>query len=755
MLKSPVDASGGGPATSTSMLRSVIRRAGGAAKTSFAAVGFITAVGLAIEYDMFNGIAPTDPKKSKISESDKKKVLVIPFHRLQLVEHKQRNDWKSLLSGLDSSNQEDKIIKMELREIVDLIHHAAMDPNVTALYGIFGHGSSLAGQGWADLEEVRNALRVFRESHRRHPEPNLSHKAQVIPYNRSKPMYAYADSFASLGDPGNKEYYLASIFTHIHMQKQGELNLLGLMSQQYFLRGLLEKYNIGVNVFKHGQYKNAPNMFTEYKMNRAHRDNVTNILQSLNQDICDDITDSRSKALLASWLRKQSNSKVNSVEMWRQIHEAGTFSAVSSWKAGLIDYLPRRDPLPDLIESGESNEKEEEKQETWNLDETDFKRFKGNKAIGLEEYSKQVTKANKAQERKQRIQHMFAQYPVVGKLLPAAGMEVDSPDGGGKNEEIALVYLDGMINDAAARKTVNSIRKIRQDKNVKAVVLRVSSSGGAITPCETISQELQALKVPVVVSFGNVSASGGYYVSAFADRIFCSKKTITGSVGVFGIRLDLTQLAAKYGVNVETVAVGDLAALYDPMHPMTRKMKNNVATSIDRYYATFKNVVATGRNLPLDYVEMIAQGRVWTGDQAKTNGLVDELGGLHRAIAYARREYATGDAEVVVWPKRSMIFEKLMGAMQQGDARLLKSALYEYMGFGEQVGDSYSQVESDTANVVGSLVDRIMNASPSSSLAGNLGGVMLAADEDTAIRCLLENTGKASAAPSFPVEFWE
>jgi protease-4 len=749
MTQGPAAPNGSGPAASTSRFRSVIRRAGGAVKTSFAAAGFVAAVGLAIEYDAFKS-PPKDPKKA---ESDKK-VLVIPFHRLQLVERKQSN-WQSQLAALDSSKQDDKIIQMEVREIVDLIHHAAMDPNVTALYGIFGHGSKLAEQGWADLEEVRNALRVFRESHRRHPEPNLSHQAQVIPYNSSKPLYAYADSFASLADPGNKEYYLASIFTHIHMQKQGELNLLGLMTQVTFIRGLLEKYNIGVNVFKHGQYKNAPNMFTEYKMNRAHRDNVTNILQALNQDVCDDITDSRSKALLASWMRKQSSSKVNSVEMWRQIHDAGTFPAVSAWKAGLIDFLPRRDPLPDLIESQESDEKEEEKQQTWNLDETDFKRFKGNKAIGLEEYSKHIAKTKKAEERKQRTQQLLAKFPMVGKLASAVGMEIEwPPTGGDKSGKIALVHLDGMIGDAAARKTVNSIRKIRQDKDVKAVVLRVSSSGGAITPCETISQELQALKVPVVVSFGNVSASGGYYVAAAADRIFCSKKTVTGSVGVFGIRLDLTKLAAKYGITAEHVSVGDLAGVYSPMQPMTRKMKNNVGASIDRYYANFKNVVATGRDLPLDYVEMIAQGRVWTGDQAKTNGLVDELGGLHRAIAYARRNYATLETEVVVWPKRTTFFGMLMEAREQGDAMLLKSALYEYMGVAEQVGESYSQAGSDSANVVGSLVDSIMNTTSSSGLPGNLAGVMMAADEDTAIRCLLENAGKSSA-PSFPLEFWD
>jgi protease-4 len=766
MSQSPA---GSGPAaatttSSTSLFHTVIRRAGGAVKTSFAAAGLIAAVGLAIEYEVFSNMKLALPGSEKKSSDAEKKVLVVPFHRLQLVEHKQ-SDWRSQLSNLDSgTNQEDKVIQMELRELVDLIHHAAADPDVSALYGIFGHGSELASQGWADLEEVRNALKVFRESHRRHPDPNLSHQVQVIPLSSSKPLYAYADSFASLADPANKEYYLASIFTHIHMQKQGELNLLGLISQQVFLRGLLEKYSIGVNVFKHGQYKNAPNMFTDYKMNRAHLQNVSNILHTLNQDVCDDITDSRSKALLASWLRKQSNSKVNSSKMWKQIHDAGTFSAVAAWKAGLVDFLPRRDPLPDLIDSKVSYEKREEKRLQWNLDETDFERFKASKAIGLKDYAKEVAKAKKAEERSLRIQRLVAPYPVVGRLLSAVGMgthssqDVSGGGGGGKNEKIALVYLEGTIGDAAARKTVNTIRKIRNDENVKAVVLRVSSRGGMITPCETISQELQALTIPVVVSFGNVSASGGYYVAAAADRIFCSKKTVTGSIGVFGIRLDLTQLAAKYGINVQHVSVGDLAAVYSPMQPMTRKMKNNVAASMDRYYATFKNVVASGRDLPLDYVETIAQGRVWTGDQAKTNGLVDELGGLFRAIAYARHNYTAGDAEVVVWPKRTTFFEKLMEAREHGDARLLRSALYEYMGgtsaTGEQI-ESSSRAGADTANAVAGLVDLIMNTSPSSGLPGTLAGVMLAADEDTAIRCLLDNAGKGGGAPSFPVGFWE
>jgi protease-4 len=735
------EGTGGHGGGGSSMFRRVLSRTSAVVKTSFAAVGFLTTVGLYMEYGGTNESFAT-PKKE-----DKKRVVVVPFHRLKLVEHK-KGDWGSLTAALDPSQQnEDKVITMDIRELVDLIHHAAQDESVTCLYGIFGHGSQLASQGWADVEEVRNALRVFRESHRRHMNPNLAHEVQVIPRQSSKPLYAYTDSFVSLGDPANKEYYLASIFTHIHMQKKGELNLLGMLSEQVFLRGFLEKYGIGMHVFKHGQYKNAPNMFTNYSMDQSHRFNVTNLLETLDQDVCDDIAESRSKNLLASWLRsnQKNSSREQSLGMWKSIHEAGTFQALQAWKAGLVDYLPSRDPLPDLVDSRISEERFDYTKADWDVDETDFDHFKATQSISLEKYAKEVRKKKQQKERMARAH----KNPVLGRLLSLTGMS----DHDSTEDKVALVHLEGTIGDEAARKTVNVIRKIKKDHDVKAVVLRVSSRGGMITPCETIAQELRALKIPVVVSFGNVSASGGYYVAAAADRIFCSKKTVTGSIGVFGIRLDLTQLAANYGVNVQHVSSGDLAAVYQPLAPMSRKMKRQVADSIDRHYAGFKDVVATGRDLPVDYVELIAQGRVWTGDQAKTNGLVDELGGLTRAIAYAKRIYTSGDAEVVVWPKRVSFFEKMKQAKEEGDARMLWSAIYEFVGVEGGYASSSPRTEAETSKIVGGLVDWIMTSSSSPGLPDAMTGVMLAADEDAAIRCLLDNAAKGEA-PIFPADFW-
>ena len=147
--------------------------------------------------------------------------------------------------------------QVEVRELVDAIHAAAQDPNVVALYGVFGHGYRFSSGGWGHIEEVRNAIKVFRESHRIHREPNLAHE-QVLTRNGNstpKPTYAYADSFANPLDSGNAEYYLASVFSRIHLQAQGELNLFGMGASNTFIRDFLKKYGITAHVFKHGAYK--------------------------------------------------------------------------------------------------------------------------------------------------------------------------------------------------------------------------------------------------------------------------------------------------------------------------------------------------------------------------------------------------------------------------------------------------------------------------------------------------------------------
>lgn len=711
-----------------------LRRVGGGLKTSLALVGLASATGFYLEYRKHQ-------KSTDNSSEQKKRVLYIPFNRLQLVEKREKS-FGSAMEQLLGNYPEDKPLKMEVRELVDIIHHASSDPSIVALYGQFGHGSTLPQAGWADLEEVRNALKVFRESHRHHADPNLSHRAQVIPKVQCKPIFAYADSFASLGDPANKEYYLASICTSIHLQNSGELNLFGVMSQNFFLRRLLEKYGVGLHVFKHGEYKNAPNMFTETGFNRAHHENVRNVVDMIDQSVCRDISRSRSTALLTSWL-KLGKKMEDDQKLWKRIHESGTFPAETAWKAGLVDYLPRRSPLEDLIGSKD----DDERKKNWEVQETDFALFNAEKAVSLSSYAREVNKT-KGKQDGSFLDTYASRSSGLGNMLTMAGIASDKETENDKEESIALLRIDEGIMDATANKLVRSIRKISKDKSTKAVVLRVNSPGGSITACETISQELRALKVPVIVSFGNVSASGGYYVSSFADRIFASQKTITGSVGVFGIRLDLTGLASKYGINVEHVTSGDLAAAVDPFHPMTRRMKENFGGSIDRCYKQFKKVVSEGRGMSMDEVETYAQGRVWTGEQAKANGLIDEIGGLHRALAYTQRMYTTsGDARIKEFPNEAL-WDRLRAIRDGSDAREFLVDARDWF-FGRAGNDG-----SDQRLLGLSLVSWLLQDAPR-GLPGTMAGVLLASDENAAIELLLKDAKKARAStPLLPPDFW-
>jgi signal peptide peptidase SppA len=694
-------------------MTSLLNRVAQTFKTGLALVGVAaTAVGCWEYNRLYPDLLEDDEKK-------KNRVLVIPFHRLKIVE--QKDSFKNLgtfLANVKSQDDDSSLpITVELRELVDVLHHAASDPTISSVYGVFGHGGKgIEEAGWAQLEEIRNSLQVIKESHRRHPEPNMVHGADANTMSLIKPkqLYAYTDSFASVGSPSNRDYYLASVFNHIHMQEKGELNLFGFMSQQFFLRELLEKYGIQLHVFKQGHYKNAPNLFTERTFNRYHYANVSNIQKAIEDDVCNEITDSRSKEILASWLTKKHRGGDDNATIWKRIRENGKFPGEVAVKAGFVDSLPRRDPLVDLVD----DKKDNEVKANWTPQETDFDSFPSSMTVSLKDYSKEVAKKKKASERRQFWHHYIAKAPTLNILYSLLYRDIGPAE---PVEHIALLQVDGMIGDTTANKLVNEIRKIRKDDKTKCVVVRVSSGGGSVVACETIQQELKSLNVPIVFSFGNVSASGGYYIASSADRIFCSKKTVTGSIGVFGIRMDLTGLAAKYGVRVEHIASGDLTGTYQPFYPMNYKMKKHLGNQIDRFYAQFKTVVSEGRNIPFEKVETLAQGRVWTGTQAKSHGLVDELGGLHRALAYARRTYTSSllvdGSDVVVWPRKDRLFQRLMDESKKGNMTDFLQCMADwYMG-----NEAFLSNDSDFAAFPACLSD-----------------VLMVADENMAIRALLE-----------------
>lgn len=654
----------------------------------------ITGLGLSLGHRSFK----------RQANKNKKKVLVLPFYKMRIVEQR-KPDFRSFSSSS---------IEMPVDELVELIHQAAEDPNIVALHGIFGNGFGFSSGGWAHLEEIRNALAVFEQSHRQHPEPSLSPSMEI---RKKKPLIAYSNTFASpLPKADMKEYYLASAFSNILLQTQGDLNLFGLSTTNTFFRDCLQRYGIQIDVFKHGLYKNFANQFTHADYSKEHKENVENLVVQINHNVCESIY----------YSRKLFQNYSDYASFWDMVHSAGSFPSEVAQKIGFVDEVAPLDPLDAVIASDKKKEGETEKVDSsllvkkrWAGKMSDMKDFKAEATISIQDY---------ANENKVKKPKKFNFYK-------------------GKNERIAVLKVTGAITETTAQKMEKALKKLKQADDVKALILRIDSPGGSITACETIFQQLKDTNKKTVVSFGNVSASGGYYISTHADRIFASPNTITGSIGVFMIRMNLRGLAEQYGITFDSVQSSDLSGSFDPFTPINKPMQDNFANFADRAYMRFKSIVSDGRGMPMHAVEQIAQGKVWTGQQAKELGLVDELGGLHRAIAYCQRSFTSdGQAEVVTWPPRKPLFELLTGDRDDLEDELVPSV---FALISRTVAEAFG-IPMETSNNIG--------------LAGFLGakfptavsGVMLTVDENWAIRCLLqENDDFPDLLSQFPQSVWD
>jgi protease IV len=253
------------------------------------------------------------------------------------------------------------------------------------------------------------------------------------------------------------------------------------------------------------------------------------------------------------------------------------------------------------------------------------------------------------------------------------------------SSRIALIYAEGNIVDGKGDKEnigsedyVKLIRKVRLDKSIKAVVFRVNSGGGSALASENIWRELSLAKKdkPVVVSFGDVAASGGYYIASGADSIFASPNTITGSIGVFGIIPNMEGFFnEKLGVTfdgVKTANYADAGAVY---RPLTEQEKKFIQSGVDRIYAQFKQRVAEGRKKDVAYIDSIAQGRVWSGEDALRLGLVDRLGGLEVAVESAARMAKVKDYRLREYPERKSFLNELLGKESNGPSAQIKEQL--------------------------------------------------------------------------------
>lgn len=388
--------------------------------------------------------------------------------------------------------------------------------------------------------------------------------------------------FASSGKPiisyadsySQGSYYLCSVSDHIYLNPIGSLEWQGMASDVIFFKGLLDKMDVHPQIIRHGRYKSAIEPFTETDMSQESRHQSEVLINSIWGNIVSEISASRNidSALLQSYADRLS-----------------IYSSQKGVETGMIDSLLYRDQMNDMLASmlGEN-----------------------------------------------RILIPFADY-----------VDLCSASSSAAGNRIEVIYAEGEIVDGTGQRgevgsqsLCEALAEACDDDKVKSVVLRINSPGGSAMAADIIARQVSLLQKekPVVVSMGDYAASGGYYIAAPADIICADRTTITGSIGVFGVSFDIGQaLEDNLGVTHSTVKSNAYADMGSMLRPIDRYEQKRLQSSVDRTYDRFVDVVAEGRNLSRDYVDSIAQGRVWSGADAADIGLVDTYGGLSEAVLLA------------------------------------------------------------------------------------------------------------------------
>ena len=483
--------------------------------------------------------------------------------------------------------------------------------------------ASLAGDG-PTVQSVVNSLRKATVDTRVRgvilmpsgPQPQWG-KAQeirdaVLDYKASgKPIVA----FLEFG--GTQEYYLASAADKVFLMPGSPLDLVGVASYEMFIRGALDKIDAYPDMLHAGDFKTASNFYTETTFTPEHREMAQSLNRDLYEQIIDGIADGRDLA----------TSEV------RRLVDEGPFLPADALEAGLVDGLVYADELKQQDPFNEVNWSE--------ITDRDYRQI-SLESVGL--------------NRGWRIALIYA----VGTITSGAG---------------GVDLLGGEV--LGSDTLVRAIRAARTDDSVRAIVLRIDSPGGSAVASEVIWREVMLAKAdkPVIASMSDLGASGGYYIAMAADTIVAQPATLTGSIGVVGGKITTGGTYEKIGVTIESVSSGRFAGMYSPVTPFSDDERAKMQEHIDAIYEQFLTKAAEGRGTTRDAIHKVAQGRVWTGRQAKERGLVDELGGLGRAIALAKERVgidADAEVELVVYPRPKSLFELLRGGLTvtQAAARL-------------------------------------------------------------------------------------
>ena len=504
-------------------------------------------------------------------------VLDLDMSKIVLAEQSSEGDISSM-----SFSKEGQPSIVGLHDAIEALKTAADDPSVKY---VFLRPDGLAA-GMATVQEFRGALADFRAS--------------------GKPVIAYTES------PSTGSYYLASVADKVFMTADHGSNsmLLGLSGRLIFLKDLLDKLGVNVQLIRHGKYKSAGEMYVRSSASPENLEQTQVMISSIWKSFSGQICESR------GFSEEKFNSLIDNLEL----------NLPEDFKdAGLVDALYARDSLLAKL--------------------CDLAVVSDVKDLHLIPFADYVS--------------------VKTAALKAAG-----------RDEIAIIYADGNIIDGnstdnvAGDRFARVIDKVRKEEKVKAVVLRVNSPGGSVLASSKIKDALDALgkEKPLVASYGDYAASGGYWISNGCEKIYTNPATLTGSIGVFGMIPDFSKTAKDIAhVGVTSVKSNAHSDMFSLTRPFDKAELDYMQASIEDIYTRFINLVAKGRSLPVEKVDEIAQGRVWTGADALEIGLVDEIGTLNDAIAYAASlaGFEDGAYAVAAYPKPLTMMEQIMKMIGQ------------------------------------------------------------------------------------------
>lgn len=427
-----------------------------------------------------------------------------------------------------------------------------------------------------------------------------------------KPIIAYDV------DWGEKQYYLGSVADTVVLNPIGTIKINGLSSQQTFFGGALEQYGVGVQIARAGQYKSAVEPFTRQNFSSASRQQLNELLDDIWGEFLSAVGEGR---------------ELTPQELQVIANNQAILSPEQARSAGLVDQVAYFDQVA-----------------------ADLKELSGNGSEGGS--FRKVSLSNYADN---ALEQRSSENEIA--LLYAEG---------------AIVNGQGGIQQVGSDRFAEKLRQLREHENVKAVVLRINSPGGSATASEVILRQVQltSKQKPVIVSMGNKAASGGYWIASGADQIFAESTTLTGSIGVFGLLPNVEEIANENGITWGVVKTSDLANINTIIRPKTKQELQVYQEQVERIYNTFLDKVVKYRNIPRERASEIAQGRIWSGQDAQNIGLVDQIGGLNTAIKFAAQKAKLGeDWEIQVYPEqrslRQEVLKRLAGDVKAQGAKQL------------------------------------------------------------------------------------